>query len=77
MWKEDFVVSVPSDVVRACPTPLLVLPGIDDYHPTSAGREIAALAPRATLFEPWKDTDEHLQQAVVAIRRFLNDHTPG
>src|SRR3984893_17603822 len=43
MWHDDFVVSVGKDVIAACPVPLLVLPGIDDYHPTAGGREIAAL----------------------------------
>ena len=55
---------------------MLVLPGIDDYHPTATGREIAALAPQAELFEPWKDTPEHVAQGVAAVRRFLQHHTP-
>ena len=71
MWRDDFVVSVGEDVVAACPVPLLVLPGIDDYHPTAAGREIAALAPHAELLEPWKDTPE---RATDAVRRFLLVH---
>jgi len=76
MWAADFVVSVSRDVVRSCQTPMLVLPGIDDYHPAATGREIAALAPRAELCEPWKDTAEHVAQAVQAVRHFLRDHTP-
>lgn len=76
MWEEDFVVSVPKEFVGSCRTPTLVLPGIDDYHPTAAEREIAAMAPRAELLEPWKDTSEHVEAAVVAIRQFLSDHTP-
>jgi len=74
MWHDDFVVSVSKDVVAACPVPLLVLPGIDEYHPTAAGREIAALAPRAELLEPWKDSPEHVAEATVAVRRFLLSH---
>jgi pimeloyl-ACP methyl ester carboxylesterase len=77
MWRDDFVVSVSRDVVRACRTPLLVLPGIDDYHPTATGREIAALAPAGEVFEPWKDSPEHARQGADAVRRFLLAHTGG
>jgi hypothetical protein len=74
MWHDDFVVSVSKDDVAACPVPLLVLPGIDEYHPTEAGREIAALAPGAELREPWKDSPEHVADATQAVRRFLLSH---
>lgn len=77
MWRDDFVVSVSRDVVRSCRTPLLVLPGIDSYHPTATGREIAALAPAGKVFEPWKDTPEHADQAAAAVRSFLQAHTPA
>jgi pimeloyl-ACP methyl ester carboxylesterase len=77
MWDEgEFVVSVSRDTVRACSTPLLVLPGIDDYHPTETGRDVAALAPRGEVFEPWKDTPAHTAQAVEAVREFLHRHSP-
>jgi len=76
MWDGDFVVSVPRDFVRSCRTPMLVLPGVDEYHPTATGREIAALAPRGELLEPWKDTDEHVADAVDVVRQFLQSHTP-
>jgi len=75
MWAGDFVVSVARDAVRSCPTPLLVMPGIDEFHPTETGREIAALAPAAELLEPWKDP-EHLPAATAAVGRFLRDHAP-
>ena len=76
MFDGEFVLSVQRDFVRSCPTPMLVLPGVDDYHPTATGREIAALAPRGALLEPWRDSAEHLERAVEAIRRFLRIHTP-
>jgi pimeloyl-ACP methyl ester carboxylesterase len=75
MWAPDFAVSVTRDQVRSFRTPMLVLPGIDDHHPTETGREIAALAPSAELLEPWKDP-EHLPAATEAVGRFLQDHTP-
>jgi pimeloyl-ACP methyl ester carboxylesterase len=74
MWADDFVVSVPRAYVSTCPTPMLVLPGTDDFHPTVTGREIAALAPHAELLEPWKETPEQIEQTVDAARRFLLAH---
>ena len=75
MWAPDFAVSVTRDQVRSFRTPMLVLPGVDEPHPTEIGREIAALAPAAELLEPWKDA-EHLPAATEAVGRFLRDHTP-
>jgi hypothetical protein len=77
MWDGDFVVSVPPELVKSCSTPLLVLPGVDDFHPTATGREIAALALHGEVLEPWKDTPEHVEAAGEAVRRFLLGHTPG
>jgi pimeloyl-ACP methyl ester carboxylesterase len=77
MWDQgEFVVSVSREFVRSCSTPLLVLPGIDDYHPTETGREVARLAPRGETFEPWKDTPEHTAQAAEAVREFLQRYSP-
>jgi pimeloyl-ACP methyl ester carboxylesterase len=76
MWTGDFVISVDKDFVRSCSTPMLVLPGVDAFHPTATGRDIAALAPHGELLEPWRDTPEHVEQAVEAVRRFLRTHIP-
>jgi pimeloyl-ACP methyl ester carboxylesterase len=75
MWERDFVVSVTRDFVCSCTTPLLVLPGTDRYHPTAAGREIAAVAPSAQIVEPWNDNPAHVLQAAQAIHQFLNEHS--
>jgi pimeloyl-ACP methyl ester carboxylesterase len=75
MWAGDFVLSVSRDFVRSCSTPLLVLPGVDGYHPTATGREIASLARNARLVEPWKDP-QHVDGATGAVRDFLKTHTP-
>ena len=75
MWAPDFAVSVTRDQVRTLRTPMLVLPGIDEHHPTETGREIAELAPSAELLEPWKDPG-HLPAATEAVGRFLRGHTP-
>jgi pimeloyl-ACP methyl ester carboxylesterase len=76
MWASDFVASVSRDTVRTFRTPMLVLPGVDDYHPTETGREIAALTPAAEVLEPWKD-DAHLPAATEAVGRYLRAHTPA
>jgi pimeloyl-ACP methyl ester carboxylesterase len=75
MFEGDFVLSVPRDFVRNCDAPLLVLPGVDRYHPTATGREIAELARDASLIEPWKDP-EHVGPATTAVREFLEALTP-
>jgi pimeloyl-ACP methyl ester carboxylesterase len=77
MWDSDFVVSVSRDVVRSCPTPLLVLPGTDPYHPGATGHEVADLAPDARIFEPWKDSPPHIDAATAAVRSFLTSHAPA
>jgi len=77
MWAGEFVLSVSREFVRSCPTPLLVLPGVDQFHPGEIGREVAALAPDAEKLEPWKDTPELVQAAVERVREFLREHTPG
>ena len=74
MWTRDFAVSVDRETIARIETPLLVLPGIDDYHPTESGREIAALAPNATVLEPWKDTAEHVEAATDEVRRWLRQY---
>jgi pimeloyl-ACP methyl ester carboxylesterase len=77
MWRDDFVVSVSRDFVRACNTPLLILPGTDRYHPRATGREIAALAPAGRVFEPWNDSPQHVIQAAAAVRSFLQGIEPS
>jgi pimeloyl-ACP methyl ester carboxylesterase len=77
MWAGDFVVSVERDDVAACRTPLLVLPGIDDYHPTLTGREIAAMAQCAELLEPWKETPELVAESTERVREWLLAATSG
>ena len=74
MWSRDFVVSVEPEFVARCEVPMLVLPGVDRYHPTSTGREVARLAPRAEVLEPWKDSAEHIGAATESVRRFLLRH---
>jgi hypothetical protein len=75
MWAGDFVLSVSRDFVRTCSTPLLVLPGVDRYHPAATGEEIARLARHGRLVEPWKDP-QNVGPATAAVRDFLKTHKP-
>src|SRR5262245_3221684 len=75
MYGSDFLLSVSRDFVKRCPTPLLVLLGNDMYHPQVTSREVASLAPNATLIEQWREP-EHQAAAQAAVERFLASHTP-
>jgi hypothetical protein len=72
---QDFVFSVTRDFVRGCRTPLLVLAGDDNFHPTAIAREIAELAPDAELVLAWK-TPDVVGETVKRVRAFLQAHTP-
>lgn len=75
MYSGDFLFNVSREFVASCQTPLLVLLGNDLYHPEETSREIAALAPNATLIEKWKEPEHHAA-AKQAVERFLAEHTP-
>jgi pimeloyl-ACP methyl ester carboxylesterase len=75
MYGGDFVFGVSRDFVRACQTPMLILCGSDDYHPTPTSEEIARLAPNAELIREWK-TPELIPQTVKRVREFLKSRTP-
>ena len=75
MYGGDFLFNVSREFVSRCQTPLLVLLGNDVYHPESSSREVAALAPHATLIEHWKEP-AHQPAAKKAVAEFLAKHTP-
>ncbi len=75
MYSGDFLFNVSREFVSSCETPLLVLLGNDLYHPQETSREVAALAPNATLVEHWKEP-EHQPAAKKALESFLAEHTP-
>jgi pimeloyl-ACP methyl ester carboxylesterase len=77
MWQGEFVLNVTREFTRSVTTPMLVLPGVDQFHPGSIGREIAALAPNTKALEPWKDSPELVRAAVESVRAFLREHTPA
>ena len=72
---DKFLFNVGDDFVSAVQTPLLVLLGSDLYHPESSSRELARLAPNATLVEDWISSAHH-EAAKRAVASFLGEHTP-
>ncbi len=73
----DFVYSVSRDFVRACQTPMLVMPDDTPAHPYPVAMEIAALAPKAEVtVYPWREPPDLLAQTVNQVRDFLRAHQP-
>jgi hypothetical protein len=75
--RADFVFTVTRDFVRGCQTPVLIMPDDVPPHPYEVAMESANLAPNSEVsIFPWKDTPEHLAEAVAHARRFLLAHEP-
>jgi hypothetical protein len=73
----DFVFTVSRDFVRTCQTPILVLPDDVPAHPYAVAMEVVRLSPNSEVsIYPWKDSAEHIRQAVDHIRTFLHKHAP-
>lgn len=71
----DFVFTVSRDFVRACQTPVLILPDDVPAHPYAVAMEAAMLAPQAEVSVfPWKEPKERIPLAVRQIRSFLKAH---
>ena len=67
---DELLFCVDEAFVSRCETPLLVLMGDDEYHPQTASRRIAELAPNATFIERWKQ-EPHIPAARRAVTEFL------
>ncbi len=73
----DFVFTVTRDFVRACPTPILVLPDDVPAHPYAVAMETVRLSPNAEVsIYPWKETAAQIAEALRHIRSFLRAHAP-
>jgi pimeloyl-ACP methyl ester carboxylesterase len=74
----DFVFTVSRDFVRACRTPVLILPDDIPAHPYAVAMEAAMLAPKAEVsMFPWKEPKERIPLAVRQIHSFLRAHRPA
>ena len=72
-----FVFTVTRDFVRACRTPVLILPDDVPAHPHAVAMESAMLAPNAEVsLYPWKEPKERIPLAVRHVRTFLRANTP-
>jgi pimeloyl-ACP methyl ester carboxylesterase len=73
----DFVFTVTRDFVRACQTPILVLPDDVPAHPYAVAMEVVRLAPKSEVsLYPWKEPKEMISVAVRQVRSFLRAHRP-
>jgi pimeloyl-ACP methyl ester carboxylesterase len=73
----DFVFTVARDFVRACQTPILVLPDDVPAHPYAVAMETVLLAPNAQVsLYPWKEPKDRIPLAVRHVRTFLRAHRP-
>lgn len=74
----DFVFTVTRDFVRACQTPVLVLPDDIPPHPYATAMESVMLAPKSevSLF-PWKEPKELIPVVVRQVRTFLRANEPA
>src|SRR5437899_8858551 len=74
----DFVFTVTRDFVRACQTPILVLPDDVPAPPYALAMETVLLAPKAQVsLYPWKDTPDKIPLAVRHVRTFLRANRPA
>jgi pimeloyl-ACP methyl ester carboxylesterase len=71
----DFVFNVTRDFVRTVQTPMLVLRGNDDYHPSETSDEIATIAPHGEIIHEWK-TKDTIARTIERVRAFLKKNTP-
>ena len=71
----DFVYSVSRDFVRACQTPILVMPDDTDSHGLEVAMEVAEIAPNAekTVY-PWKEDPATLAQTIEKVRQWMTTH---
>jgi pimeloyl-ACP methyl ester carboxylesterase len=76
--RADFVFTVTREFVRACQTPILVLPDDVPAHPYAVAMETVHLAPKAEVsIYPWKASKDQIPQAVRQVRDFLRAHHPA
>ncbi len=67
-------ISVDESFVRACPAPLLILPGNDPFHPTATAERICREAPHATCLDVDARSPEKIAATKQRIREFLRAH---
>jgi len=75
LWGASYpFMSVPEEFVRACPAPLLILPGSDPFHPTPISERICREAPHARCLDVDCRTPEKREATKATVREFLRAH---
>ncbi|MBV8120198.1 MAG: hypothetical protein JO081_09715 [Alphaproteobacteria bacterium] len=75
--RPDFLYSVSRELMRNCPTPILVLPDDTPAHPHQTSVDVASLAPNAKIAVfPWREPPELLARTIDRVRRFLGTQIP-
>lgn len=69
--------TVAEEWMRTCPTPMLVLPGRDRFHPTGIAQKICREAPHAQCLAPDCRDPENLAVTTEAVKAWLVANTPG
>ncbi|MFT7597619.1 MAG: pimeloyl-ACP methyl ester carboxylesterase [Acidimicrobiales bacterium] len=72
---DEFLFTADEAFVSSCTTPMVVLMGRDIYHPEVSSRDLARLAPNATLIEEWMHGDARTA-AMSQVSDFLAANTP-
>ena len=75
-WNPPYF-TVSEEWMRACETPMLVLPGRDAFHPTGVAQQICREAPNAECLAPDCREPENLEATVEAVRGFLKANVPA
>lgn len=68
--------TVTEEWMRNCQTPMLVLPGRDEFHPPAISEKICREAPNVTCLAPDCREPGNLEATVESVRVFLKEHTP-
>ena len=76
--RADFVFTVSREFVGSMQTPILIAPDDVPAHPYERAMEVARLAPNSEVtIYPWKDSQDHINEAVEHARTFLKSHEPA
>lgn len=74
MWgAEGAFMSVPESFIPQMDTPMLVLPGSDEFHPTATAERICREAPNARCLDVDCRDEQNLSDAALKVREFLRE----
>ena len=68
--------SVDAGWVQNCETPLLILPGSDQFHPTSIAEQICRDATNARCLDVDCRSEAKVTDTIETIRSFLKEQPP-